>query len=149
MELTAEQEDFREVVARFMREQGPTNTVRQWLTEPLGHDPDMWRRMSGEFVPAGSIGKLAASLVARQASHVHTLISGSEALFEGEDCPLEGVIAEVLLSTPAISIAGGTDEIESNIIAERVLGMPQEPRMDTGPFRDVPRNVNDPGGSGS
>ena len=32
-----------------------------------------------------------------------------------------GVIAEILLSVPAISIAGGTDEIQKNIIAERVL----------------------------
>lgn len=96
---------------------------------------------SNEIIPAGSIGKLAASIIARQAAHVHTMISGADAMLSGQDSPGEGMIAEILLSVPAISIAGGTDEIQKNIIAERVLGMAKEPRADTGPFRDIPRNV--------
>ena len=61
-------------------------------------------------------------------------------MLAGEDSPLNGVIAEILLSVPATSIAGGTDEIQRNIISEGVLGMAKEPRMDGGPFRDVPKN---------
>jgi alkylation response protein AidB-like acyl-CoA dehydrogenase len=92
--------------------------------------------------PEGSLGKLAASYIARAANQVHTLISGADAMLTGKDSPMNGVIAEILVSTPAISIAGGTDEIQKNIISERVLKMPKEPRFDADrPFRDVPKNA--------
>jgi alkylation response protein AidB-like acyl-CoA dehydrogenase len=92
--------------------------------------------------PEGSLGKLAASHVARAAARVHTQLSGADALLTGADGPLNGTIAEILVSVPATSIAGGTDEIQRNIIAERVLGMPREASVDTDkPYRDVPRNV--------
>jgi alkylation response protein AidB-like acyl-CoA dehydrogenase len=90
--------------------------------------------------PEGSLGKLAASNIGRLAACVHTDISANDALLTGPDSVMQGTIAEILVSTPAGSIAGGTDEIQRNIIAERVLGLPKEPRFDTGPFRDVPRN---------
>ncbi|TDI57901.1 MAG: acyl-CoA dehydrogenase [Alphaproteobacteria bacterium] len=90
--------------------------------------------------PEGSITKLAASNVARLASDVHTAITGIDAMLTGDQSPHDGVIAEILVSVPAVSIAGGTDEIQRNIIAERLLGLPKEPRFDTGPFKDVRRN---------
>lgn len=93
--------------------------------------------------PEGSLGKLASSNVARAAAHVHTLISGADAMLTGDDSPLQGIIAEILVSVPAISIAGGTDEIQRNIISERVLGMAKDLRSDTGPFRDVLKNTAD------
>jgi alkylation response protein AidB-like acyl-CoA dehydrogenase len=92
--------------------------------------------------PAGSLIKLVGSHVARAAAEVHTLISGADAMLAGADAPRDGVISEVLVSVPAVSIAGGTDEIQRNIIAERILRMPKDPSVDVNrPFRDVLKNA--------
>ena len=92
--------------------------------------------------PEGSLGKLASSLIARAAARIHTLLLGPDALLSGDDTPMNGLLAEILVSVPASSIAGGTDEIQRNIISERVLKMPRERTGDTDkPFRDVQRNI--------
>ena len=49
-------------------------------------------------------------------------------------------LAQTLLMAPASHIAGGSDEVMKNIIGERVLGLPGEPRPDKGvAWKDVPR----------
>ncbi len=82
--------------------------------------------------PEGSIAKLAGALLARRSSDLGIALAGAGGL-AWED-PRESRWALAVLSAPASRIAGGTDEVQRNIIGERVLGLPKEPQVD----RDIP-----------
>ncbi len=49
--------------------------------------------------------------------------------------------SRLIAGVPGMRVAGGTDEVMKNIVAERVLGLPKDPGIDsTTPFRDLPTN---------
>jgi alkylation response protein AidB-like acyl-CoA dehydrogenase len=87
------------------------------------------RRAGRPTGPEGSIAKLHGSDIARRSAALHARIAGMSATITGEVGAGEGVIAEVVLSVPAASIAGGTDQIQRSVIAERILGLPREPSI--------------------
>jgi alkylation response protein AidB-like acyl-CoA dehydrogenase len=82
----------------------------------------------------GSVGKLAGAELARFSADVAAELLGGDAIAWDPSDQAASRWAAALLSAPAGAIAGGTNEIQRNIIGERVLGLPKEPQVD----RDVP-----------
>jgi acyl-CoA dehydrogenase len=93
--------------------------------------------------PEGSIGKaVGAPLGQEMASFAMELQGMMGAVNDESVSPQEGLWQEMYLGTPGIRIAGGTDEILKNIIAERVLRLPPEIRVDKDrPFREIPTGL--------
>ena len=66
-------------------------------------------------------------------------VLGAGGVGMGDDAAMGGLFHKALLSSPAGRIAGGTDEVMKNILAERVLGLPGDARADKGvPFNKIP-----------
>jgi alkylation response protein AidB-like acyl-CoA dehydrogenase len=88
--------------------------------------------------PEANTAKLSMSRITRLSRDLGLAILGAGGMLSGHDAPLGGMITEMALFSPAVSIYGGSDEIQRNIIGERVLGLPSEPRPDKGvPFKDL------------
>ena len=85
--------------------------------------------------PENSIGKLVSAVQAQDmAAFALDLLDMGGVVFDPDVAPMKAAFQDSVLNAPGMRIAAGTDEILKNIIAERVLGLPQDVRVD----REVP-----------
>ncbi len=88
--------------------------------------------------PEGSISKLALGEICRASRDLSFAILGADTMLSGPDAPGGGEFQTVGLWSPGVTIGAGTDEIQRNILGERILGLPHEPEADRGvPFKDL------------
>ena len=91
----------------------------------------------------GNLAKLRNSDVIRLARDLGCRILGADATLVGPQSASGGSIQEMTVFSPSPSIYGGSDQVQRNIIGERVLGLPKEPGpAKNTPFRDLPQNTS-------
>jgi alkylation response protein AidB-like acyl-CoA dehydrogenase len=102
-------------------------------------------RERGTPGPEGSVLKLQSALLSQRITAFAVDLLGAGGMlnpegYGGEHDRQDPVVA--FLASQGSTIAGGTSEIMRNILGERILGLPPEPRADAGiPWRSIPKGV--------
>jgi acyl-CoA dehydrogenase len=89
--------------------------------------------------PEASLTKLMASDLLTRTGQVAAELMGARICADSGE-PGTFAWTEHLLGAPGYRLAGGTDQIQRNLIGERVLKLPPEPRVDRVPFSQLPGN---------
>ncbi len=101
-----------------------------------------WRARSRKdqgLGPEASVVKLAASRELEHDGNLVMTLQGAESMLYDDDAIQDGYWQQQFLGQWSSRLGGGTEQIQRNVIGERVLGLPSEPRpgKDT-PFRELP-----------
>jgi alkylation response protein AidB-like acyl-CoA dehydrogenase len=88
---------------------------------------ELLRRVAGGTDPGqlGNVGKLIGANLLNEVGRLATDLLGDGAWLDGQDAPYGAEWQDAFLDATARRIAGGSDEIQRNIIAERMLGLPR------------------------
>jgi alkylation response protein AidB-like acyl-CoA dehydrogenase len=108
--------------------------IRERLLALLAAQVQAARRAGREPGPGGSVAKLATALLSARSADVGMLIAGAAAQAWDPDDVAGERWARASVSFPIMSVGGGTNEIQRNILGERVLGLPRDIQVD----RDIP-----------
>ena len=112
------------------------------------------KESGGDIPGMANLSKLAMSEMMRLTRDLGLRIVGPAGMLHAYDTesrakldeatgnPFLGMVTEMALFAQAPPIYGGTDQVQRNIIGERVLGLPKEPNDDrTRPFSELPKNA--------
>ncbi len=112
------------------------------------------KEQGGDIPGMPNVAKLSMSQIVRLTRDLGLRISGPAGMLHAYDAddkaslvqatgdPFAGGITEMALFAQAPPIYGGTDQVQRNIIGERVLGLPKEPNNDrVTPFSELPKNA--------
>jgi alkylation response protein AidB-like acyl-CoA dehydrogenase len=112
------------------------------------------KEAGGDIPGMPNVAKLSMSQIVRLTRDLGLRISGPSGMLHAYDSddkaalvhatgdPFAGSVSEMALFAQAPPIYGGTDQVQRNIIGERVLGLPKEPNNDrVTPFSELPKNA--------
>ncbi|HEY2481290.1 MAG TPA: acyl-CoA dehydrogenase family protein [Caulobacteraceae bacterium] len=127
------------------KDAGLREKIAEWFVQAEGLKYTTYRTMTalsrGQTPgPESSIAKVVSATVMQDMANTAMELEDQFGIItDPKLAPLAGAFQSALMAAPGMRIAGGTDEILRNIIAERVLGLPQDVRLDKDvAFKDIP-----------
>ena len=120
----------------LMSDQAFREKLADWYIQAQGYKLTKFRTQTalsrGDTPgPENSIGKILTANQLQDICNSGIELQDHYGLINDEElAPMKAIFQSSFMWAPGLRIAGGTDEILKNIIAERVLGLPQDVRVD-------------------